>query len=137
MAGCLHRCLARWISRREARPLFQRVVHNIELMLGQQRVHGDLSAYNILYLDGDIRLIDFPQAINPHENRSAYAIFERDVTRVCEYFIRQGVHTEPSRLAAKLWDAQRLRHTPEIHPALLDVDDPRDRALWKREQKRG
>ncbi len=42
------------LSATEARQLFQRVVHNIELMLAHNRVHGDLSAYNILYWEGEI-----------------------------------------------------------------------------------
>jgi RIO kinase 1 len=124
------------LSAAEARPLFQRVLHNIELMLAHQRVHGDLSAYNILYLEGEIVLIDFPQAINPFENRNAYPIFERDVTRVCEYFARQGVRSQPVKLAADLWTAHRYRRAPEIHPALLDVNDERDRQIWQQQNER-
>jgi len=71
------------LSPLEAKQLFERVVHNLDVMLAQERIHGDLSAFNILYLDGEIPLIDFPQAVNPGENRSALRIFERDVTRVC------------------------------------------------------
>ena len=102
------------IDSTEARPLFQRVLHNLEEMLRLGIVHGDLSAYNILYWDGDITLIDFPQAINPHQNRNAYTVFERDVTRVCEYFMRHGVKldsvkTDPKRLTAKLWAARNPR----------------------------
>ena len=123
------------LTTNEARQLFQRVQHNIELMLAHQRVHGDLSAYNILYLVDEIVLIDFPQAINPLENRNAYLIFERDVRRVCEYFARQGVRSQPAKLAADLWTAYRYRRTPEIHPALLDVDDERDRQIWQQQQK--
>ena len=38
-----------------------RVLRNIELMLQNGMIHGDLSAYNILYWEGEITLIDFPQ----------------------------------------------------------------------------
>ncbi len=54
-------------------------------MLANNVVHGDLSAYNILYWQGDIRIIDFPQAVNPYKNPNAYRIFERDVERICQY----------------------------------------------------
>jgi RIO kinase 1 len=47
----------------EARLLFERVVHNIEILLTNELVHADLSAFNILYWEGEIMLIDFPQAI--------------------------------------------------------------------------
>ena len=121
----------------EALPLFQRVLHNVELMLAQGRVHGDLSAFNILYWEGEITLIDFPQAIAPLANRSAYLIFERDVTRVCEYFIRQGVRADPRRIASKMWTAHRYRLNPEVHPALLDAEDQADRAFWEQQQREG
>ena len=119
----------------EAHPLFERVVRNIEIMLSQQLVHGDLSAYNILYWEGEITLIDFPQSVSPHENRNAYRIFDRDVTRVCEYFARQGVVVEPRRLAADLWTAYKYRLAPEVHPRLLDEQSEEDRAYWSRLQE--
>jgi RIO kinase 1 len=115
----------------EVRPLFKRLLNNIEIMLAHEIVHGDLSAYNILYWDGRITLIDFPQVISPTGHRSAYQIFSRDVRRVCEYFARQGLQTDPSRLAADLWRSHGYRLAPEIHPRYLDADDPRDRKLWK------
>jgi RIO kinase 1 len=99
---------------REARTLFERLVHNLGLMLSQRRVHGDLSAYNILYWDGEITLIDFPQAINPLKNPNAYVIFQRDVTRICEYFIAQGLKIEPGKLAADLWQNYHYSTTPNI-----------------------
>lgn len=115
----------------EARPLFERVLRNIAIMLANQRVHADLSAFNILYWDGEISLIDFPQAIHPEQNRNAYRIFERDVTRICEYFTRQGVPCAPRRLAADLWTDHGYRLAPDIHPALLDDQDEGDVAYWK------
>lgn len=116
----------------EARPLFDRLIHNLEIMLAHQLVHGDFSAYNVLYWDGEITIIDFPQVIHPEKNRQAYHIFERDVTRLCEYFSRQGVASQPQKLAADLWTAYNYHLRPEIDPALLDADDPEDRAAWRK-----
>jgi RIO kinase 1 len=123
------------LDRVEARQLFERVVRNIEIMLSQERIHGDLSAYNILYWEGKITLIDFPQVINPHENRSAYRIFERDVTRVCEYFTRQGLKLKPHKLAAEIWTSNGYRLGPDVHPSLLDEESEADRAYWKQMQE--
>jgi RIO kinase 1 len=120
------------LGRKEAPQLFERVVHNIRLMLDQNIVHGDLSAYNILYWEGEITLIDFPQVIDPVGNRSAYRIFERDVTRICEYFTTQGVRWDGSRLARQLWTEKGFRLVPEVHPRLLDEESEADRALWRR-----
>ncbi|MBN2385711.1 MAG: hypothetical protein JXB85_01740 [Anaerolineales bacterium] len=114
----------------EARSLFDRLLTNIDLMLAQERVHGDLSAYNVLYWDGDIALIDFPQVVSPTGNRNAYAIFERDICCLCEYFIEQGLPLQPRRIAADLWRAHGYRLGPDIHPSLLDADDPKDRTAW-------
>jgi RIO kinase 1 len=117
----------------EVGPLFERILHNLHLLLAIGRVHGDLSAYNILYWNGLISLIDFPQVVPARGNRNAYAIFERDVTRMCEYFIDQGLSLQPRRLAADMWTTHGYRLDPDVHPRLLDADDPRDRKLWKEE----
>jgi RIO kinase 1 len=98
----------------EAQILFERVVYNLETMLAHQRVHGDFSAYNILYWDGDITLIDFPQAINPRKNPNAYPIFQRDVQRICEYFRTQGINCNPQKLAEDLWLANDYSTIPNI-----------------------
>ena len=117
---------------KEARRHFERVLHNIELMLANQRIHGDLSAFNILYWQGEITLIDFPQAIDPQINRNAFRIFERDVIRVCEYFARQGVKSNPRHLANHFWKAHHLREIPDVHPGLLDDSNAQDRVYYQR-----
>jgi RIO kinase 1 len=119
------------LASEEVRPLFERIVKNVDLLLADGWVHGDLSAYNILYWRGEIALIDFPQVVPARDNRNAYAIFERDVIRLCGYFTAQGLSLRPRRLAAELWTGHGYKLAPEIHPALLDADDPRDRQSWK------
>lgn len=94
------------LDRAEAKLLFERVLRNLDLMLAHERIHGDLSAYNILYWDGDITLIDFPQVVSPRVNRHAFRIFERDVKRVCDYFTQQGIKTNPKGLAQELWTSR-------------------------------
>jgi len=91
------------IGRREARPLFDRLMHNVELMLSLGRIHGDLSAYNVLYWQGEVKIIDFPQAIEPETNPDARAILGRDVLRLCQYFARYGVKSDPVALSDDLW----------------------------------
>jgi len=115
----------------EVVPLFTRVVENIEIMISQELIHGDLSAYNLLYWEGQITLIDFPQSIHPQQNRNAYQIFERDVVRVCEYFASQGLAIRPRQLAADLWTAHRYRLQPEVPLELFDQEDENDVSYWK------
>lgn len=105
------------LGKTEAKALYERVMHNIELMLTHGIVHADLSAYNILYWEGEIKIIDFPQMVNPKSNPYAYAMFVRDVTRICEYFATQGIASYPQRLADRLWKAHgyqtSIRKIPE------------------------
>jgi RIO kinase 1 len=107
----------------EIKPLFDRVIRNVEIMLANNRIHGDLSAYNILYWKGEITLIDFPQAIDPWKHPNPYPIFKRDVTRICQYFRSQGLDKPENQIASTLWEKYGHPFTPEIHPSLLERDE--------------
>jgi RIO kinase 1 len=115
----------------EAKWLFERVIRNIDLMLANGRVHGDLSAYNILYWNGDIKLIDFPQVVLPDANPTAWRIFQRDVTRISQYFHAQGVPSDPQMLASELWTSHGYKIVKEVHPRDLDADKQEDRKIWE------
>jgi RIO kinase 1 len=119
----------------EVRPLYESLLRNVSTMLENGIVHGDLSAYNVLYWGGGIKVIDFPQVVSPVSHRSAYRIFSRDVTRICDYFTRQGLQSDPTGLAAGLWKAHGFRINPEVHPCLLDADDPASRTYWKKNRE--
>lgn len=117
----------------EVHPLFDRVIHNVDLLLSHQRIHGDLSAYNVLYWEGEIALIDFPQVVPPESNPAAWTIFLRDVTRVCQYFASQGLKRDARKLAADLWTSHGHKITKEIHPRHLDPEKKEDRRLWEKQ----
>ncbi len=104
----------------EVKPLFDEVLRHIDLMLGCGIIHGDLSAYNILYWAGEITLIDFPQVVDPRRNRDAYAILGRDITRVCEYFAGYGLRSDPAAILERLW-----RRDIGQTPAERDADEAR------------
>jgi len=88
----------------EAALLFERVIDNVDLMLQQGLIHGDLTAYNILYWGGEVTLIDFPQVVSSEGNSHAHKILRRDVTRVCEYFAQQGVACDATEISDTLWE---------------------------------
>ncbi len=92
------------LSKGEARFLFERALENIELMLKQGMIHGDLSEYNILYWEGEITLIDFPQVVEIGSNSNAGMILERDIVRVCQYFNRFGIGVSPDVIYQQLWE---------------------------------
>ncbi len=87
----------------EARTLLNVVLRNVETMMRLGLIHGDLSAYNILYWDERITLIDFPQVMDFRSNPSAYAVLLRDITRVCEYFGSQGASADAQAITDRLW----------------------------------
>lgn len=91
------------LSRHQARPLFQRLLHNIELWLSCDRVHGDLSPYNILYWEGALKVIDFPQAVHPQINAQSFELLQRDIENVCRYWTRYGVRADPRRITEDMW----------------------------------
>jgi RIO kinase 1 len=100
------------LSSREAEGLFDEVIRNVELMLAHGMIHGDLSAYNILYWEGKVTLIDFPQVTMSESNHNAYRIFQRDVRRVCEYFAAQGVDRDADAITHRLW-SRYVRLAPD------------------------
>jgi RIO kinase 1 len=102
----------------EAARLFDVVMDNVERMMKHGIVHGDLSAYNILYWDGDITLIDFPQVTDIHANPNAARILQRDLQRVCAYFSARGVRCKPDALAADLW---QRHHPTRMQDTLADL----------------
>jgi RIO kinase 1 len=88
----------------EAEPLFDRLIRNIEIALACNRVHGDLSAFNVLYHNGRPCVIDFPQAVDPRFNFSALTLLERDIGHLCRYFERFEVRADAGRIAHDLWE---------------------------------
>lgn len=95
------------LTRRKAAGLFDRLMADVEQMLASGRVHADLSAFNVLYWGDDYRIIDFPQTVDPAVHPSAFPLFERDVTRLCQYFARYGISAAPKALAAEIWTRVR------------------------------
>ena len=88
----------------EARPLLERVLFNLELLLDLGWVHGDLSAHNLLYHRGRVVLIDIPQVVAARGNPDARAFFARDVERIAQYFGRAGLVIDAPHLVSQLWN---------------------------------
>jgi RIO kinase 1 len=51
--------------------LFNEVLRKVEVLLKHHLLHGDLSAYDILYWEGKVILIDFPQPVDVRSNPDA------------------------------------------------------------------
>lgn len=91
------------LSRQQARTVFNRVMNNIELLLAHNYIHGDLSAYNILYWQDQAKIIDFPQAVDPRFNTNALSLLTRDIENVCHYIARYDLTYDGRSIAERLW----------------------------------
>ena len=91
------------LPQEEVRSLFDLLMRNVELWLACDIVHADLSAYNVLYWEEEVKVIDFPQAVDPRLNSSAFSLLSRDIDNLCRYFARYGMEMRPSRLTGELW----------------------------------
>jgi RIO kinase 1 len=110
----------------EVKKLYERVLENIGIMLTNDIIHGDLSAYNLLYWEGELKMIDFPQVISPSSHPFAWKIFNRDITRLCEYFTNQGLQTDPGGLASRLWQSHGFHPATQTQTDWLDGGDLRE-----------
>jgi RIO kinase 1 len=91
------------LDRDTAAQVLEHLLGNIATMLAHHVVHGDLSAYNVLYWQGRPIIIDYPQAVDARVNPNARMLLSRDVTNLCRHFARYGAGNDGADIAAGLW----------------------------------
>jgi RIO kinase 1 len=91
------------LEREEAAHVFTSLLDEIERMLACDRIHADLSPFNVLYDDGRARIIDVPQAVDARFNPNAVSLLDRDVERICQWAARHGVPSEAWRISRDMW----------------------------------
>ena len=72
----------------EATQLHQEVFLQVRTLLGTGRIHGDLSAYNVLMAAKGPTIIDMPQVVEVAGNNNARQILRRDLRNVTEHLAR-------------------------------------------------
>jgi RIO kinase 1 len=72
----------------EATALHQEVFLQVKALLGTGRIHGDLSAYNVLMAAGGPTIIDLPQVVEVAGNNNARQILRRDLRNLTEHLAR-------------------------------------------------
>ena len=70
---------------------YKQVLHNIEIFIKEDIVHGDLSPYNMLYWENKVWIIDLPQAVDLHRNPNSMDLLYRDLINTCHFFNRGGL----------------------------------------------
>jgi len=78
------------------------MVHSLRAMSSVGVVHGDLSTYNILWWQGRLVVIDFPQAVDATTNVYAPELLQRDVENVADWFGRQRAPIDAVELYGEL-----------------------------------
>ncbi|HYI24407.1 MAG TPA: RIO1 family regulatory kinase/ATPase [Thermomicrobiales bacterium] len=105
------------LSAAEARQVADILVDEIALWLANDRIHGDLSSFNVLYWDDAPAIIDFPQAVSPWDNPDARFLLERDVRNIATWAGAYGIRLDHERITHHLWDGF-VRGTLEANPEL-------------------
>jgi RIO kinase 1 len=77
-----------------ARRVWREIQGEIRTILDAELVHGDLSAFNILWWRDRAVIIDFSQAVDAVVHPAARELLRRDVDRTADYFRRQGVRID-------------------------------------------
>jgi RIO kinase 1 len=95
------------LSTAEAQRLFDQAMRNVAIFLAKDRVHGDLSPYNMLFWKDRLVIIDLPQVVHARWNDEAFNVLKRDIENILQFFGRRGVEASATELAIDLWTRYR------------------------------
>ena len=88
----------------EVATIYKQILRNVELFLIQHRVHADLSAYNMLYVEDHVVIIDFPQSVDPRYNDDGFDLLVRDLKNVNSFFADYEIEVvDPFYHTLELW----------------------------------
>ncbi len=78
------------LSSSELASAWEQLLASLRALTTAGLVHADLSAYNLLWWEGRLVVIDLPQAVEFTTNTDAYDLLHRDIANVGEWFKRHG-----------------------------------------------
>lgn len=84
----------------DATQSFNVITDTIAVMWEAGFVHGDLSAYNILWHNGQTVVIDFPQVVMTANNSEAPAKLLRDVENISSYYKKYSIDGFEDRISS-------------------------------------
>ncbi|MDQ3021655.1 MAG: serine protein kinase RIO [Bacteroidota bacterium] len=90
------------LEKDEAEEAFRQSLKILEAIILSGRIHGDFSAYNILWHNGKAIAIDFPQVVGINSNSLAREILLRDVNSLCKSFKRHKIDTDAGSIFNRL-----------------------------------
>ncbi len=86
----------------QLRSAWDQLVEALHGMTAEGFVHADLSAFNLLWWEGRLVVIDLPQAVDLAANPQGLDFLHRDVLNVCDWFSRRGVDADAEALFSEL-----------------------------------
>jgi RIO kinase 1 len=90
------------LSPNEVASAWEQLAQTLRALTAAGLVHADLSAYNLLWWQRRLVVIDFPQAVDFTTNADAFELLHRDVANVGDWFSRRGVAVDVEALYAEL-----------------------------------
>lgn len=87
---------------------FEGALEQLVLMLQAGRVHGDFSAFNLLWWEDKVWVIDFPQVAEIGKNPAWRTLLERDVQNLCTSFVKLGVRKDADKVLEDVWKRSGL-----------------------------
>lgn len=101
-SGAAPRLVNARLSASELVIAYEQLIRELEVLTQAGIVHADLSPFNILWWEGRMWLIDFPQAVDLVTNPHGFDLLHHDVTTMCTWFARQGIECEAEEVFAGL-----------------------------------
>jgi len=89
-------------SRDELSEFFRQTADLMRVFAAAGFAHGDLSPYNLLVHEQQVRVIDLPQIVDIIANLQGLDLLHRDCVNVCDWFTRQRVERDAEELFAEL-----------------------------------
>ncbi len=90
------------LKKPELERALQQLIDGVRVMVRTGWVHGDLSAFNVLWWQDEIWFIDFPQALDLAANPQGLNYLHRDIVNVATWFGRRGLNVDPEEIFADL-----------------------------------
>lgn len=100
--GAAPRLINSHLSAEELALTADQLYRDIETMLRDGIVHGDLSPYNVLHDGHGPVIIDVPQATDVSATPEAYAMMQRDLSNLERYFEKQNMEVNFMELLRNL-----------------------------------
>jgi RIO kinase 1 len=90
------------LTKNEMQSAAEQLVEGLRALMEVGIVHADLSAFNLLWWNGVLVFIDFPQAVDLALNPHGLEFLHRDIENVAGWFARRGVALDSSALFTDL-----------------------------------